>query len=288
MIKTFSEYTRINKDKPIVFGPWAGELGWELPRWIPACRFLSKDHSGKKYAIGPRGHGFMYEFVDEYIQFDKDFTYDPCMFRIKPETSDVDKFEHYENLANKLGTAIHPVIVRANAEYRIIAKKYTGTMHDKIKELTGKPIICIFPRQRSHVPQRNWALNKWIQLVASLCNNDYAVMSFGGPEDKKLGYRHPQFFDFTEYNKDDQIDLCISALNLAKLGVAIQSGGFYLSLYSCEKSLMLGLKKYVKRVEANNITRSNYKFIEHDNLNFDPTHVLRHIVSYANLCSNGI
>ncbi len=281
------EYERLIKEcaqaESIVFGPWPGELGWELPRWIPTCRFIAKQCKGKKYAIGPRGHGFLYEFVDEYIPFDKDFIYDPCMHRVKPLTTNMGKLKEYEELANKLGKQVHPALVRAKAEYRIIGKRYTGTLQEKVKSLTNKPIICIFPRQRTHDAYRNWAMSKWVQVVATLCKRDYAVISFGGPEDKKLGYEHQNFFDFTEYNEEDQINLCVSALNLAKMGVAIQSGGFYLSLYACDKSMMFGLVKYVNRVRINNIIKSNYQFIANKEINFSAEHALRHIISYGNL-----
>jgi ADP-heptose:LPS heptosyltransferase len=258
----------------IVFGPWAGEFGWELARWIPACRHIASNHSGKKYAIGPRGHGILYEFVDEYIPFDRDFKYVPLMFTVKDGKLGLRK---YQEKAESLGRVIKPTLVRAQQRFKTIGKVYQGTMVDNIKAMTSKPIICVFPRQRAHDAYRNWSTDKWVQAIKLLCEAGNAVFAFGGPEDKALQYHHNNFYDLIEYNEEDELDMCISALNMARAGVAIQSGGFYVSLYSCRHTIIFGIERYIKRVRQENITNSSYDYVKCKNFSFSPAFVVNRV-----------
>lgn len=260
----------------IVFGPWAGEFGWELARWVPACRYIASNHVGKKYAIGPRGHGVLYEFVDEYIPFDKNFTYIPLMFR--PTKCDQRLFNLYRSRAERLGRVIDPTLVRPKKHFRMEGKVYTGTQHKRIQDTTDLPIICVFPRQREHDVYRNWPIDNWIHTIALFCRAGYAVMAFGGPEDKRLDFEHKNYYDFIEYNEEDELDLCISALNLAQVGVTIQSGGFYASLYSCKYTIIFGIDRYVERVKKENITRSKYDYVVCKDFTFNTQFVVRKVI----------
>jgi len=137
--------------------------------------------------------------------------------------------------------------------------------------------MCVFPRQRAHDAYRNWPISKWVQTIKFFCDAGFAVMSFGGPEDKRLDYENDNYFDFIEYDKDDELDLCVSALNLAEIGVTIQSGGFYVSLFSCKNTLIFGIERYVKRVKEENILNANYEYIVCKDFQFNPKHVIRHV-----------
>lgn len=265
----------------LVFGPWMGEFGWELARWNPACRWIAEQHPNeKKYAIGPRGHGVIYEFVDEYYDFDEDFKYYPNM---QSAAYDDKKFDKYIKLMKSLGKQVSPAIVGFNRKFELSAIRFNGTKKDLIHKLVeGRSLICLFPRQRSHMSNRNWPIEKWVNVAKHYCRRGYHVMAFGGPEDNALPFKHKYYTDFIGYRESDELNIAISALNLCKLSIAIQSGGIYLGLYAANKSLSFGLKMHVNRLKSENHLHSRYEYVVVDNYKFGPQFMIAKAAKYLN------
>jgi len=264
------------ENKPIVFGPWVGEFAWELVRWNPACRAIASKSNAKKYAIGPTGHKVIYEFVDEYIDFDESFKYISNMNNCVPITpNDANLFKSYNEMASKLGEVVWPSLVAAGRTFDYMPKPYVGTRLDYISQIIrGKPLICVFPRQRRHQPQRNWPITNWVEIIKYYCDRGYHVMAFGGPEDNKLPLSHESFTDFVGYRKRDELDIAISALNKSVLCVAIQSGGISLGLYAASKTIAFGIPLYTNRVKAENFFNAQYEYVIVENFAFKPEIVI--------------
>lgn len=245
----------------VVFGPWFGEFGWELARWNPACRYLAntlyKNHH--KIVIAPMGHKIIYEFADEYIDI-SGVKYIPNMAQAAHK--DRNHLKYWQIVKQNKGCVnVKGSVVNAGKKFNISAKKFEGTLKDKIKNVAGgKKILVFFPRQRVLNPQRNWPIDKWIALIKHYCQKDYHVFTFGGPEDKPLKFSHPNYTDYVAYDNVDELDLCISALNLAECGVAIQSGGIYISLYSCPKTVSFGIELHRNRLKGENHLNSKYGY----------------------------
>jgi len=257
---------------PTVFGPWTGEFGWELARWNPACRYVASKTPGKKYAIGPIGHNIIYEFVDQYIEFDPSFDYIPCMNRCSPKTPhDTEMLQEYNKMAAKLGNVISSALVGAGKQFTPLQKKYIGTETDYIKSIINdRQLICIFPRQRKHDQRRNWPIENWIKVVQYYCTKGYHVMAFGGPEDSKLPISHPFFTDLIEYRKSNELNIAITALNHSAMSIAIQSGGIYLGLYAGNISIAFGVAEHTNRLKSEDYLKSRYKYVVVKDYTFNP------------------
>lgn len=52
--------------KRLYFGPWCGELGWEVMWAIPVVRKIARDFDHTT-VCGPEGHGCLWDFAHEYI-----------------------------------------------------------------------------------------------------------------------------------------------------------------------------------------------------------------------------
>jgi ADP-heptose:LPS heptosyltransferase len=243
-------------DKTVVFGPWFGEFGWELPRWNPACRYLAntKYKDWHKIVVGPKGHKIIYEFADEYVDIE-DVEYVSNMYFADFKKGDPKKYklEGDEN--------VRAVLVDVKNQFKIEAKRFQGTKCDELRDRIKRKIIVIFPRQRSLNPQRNWGRGNWTNLAKHYINSGYHVMSFGGPEDEPLNLQHSEYTSFMGYNGSDELDYCISALNIAECGVAIQSGGIYISMYSCKRTAAFGIELHRKRLAGEDYLKSNYRYI---------------------------
>lgn len=179
--------------RKIIFGPFVGEITWELLRWCSYVKRYTRENPHKEITISTRKHN-----VDLYS----------TATRVKCDTFDVDhgydsKYsvpDGYDNVP--LRPFVENEIDRLQKRYKDYVVINPTTMGNKWKKfltddvsyanqhmfLPGinnqyvingilenhrlKRIITLFPRHRKHTAEGNWGEQNWINFVNRLTKTD--------------------------------------------------------------------------------------------------------------------
>lgn len=246
-------------------GPWVGELGVALIRWIPYLRWL-KQNNQNVYFIAGSYENFMYlysDFVDEYwvlpekyanIFLNRETSYNYGTFHELLENisyrehatrkrftipfeehclialSWLKKIEKRDFLAVKL-------IVSLANEGRIFFY-YTATTNLKIKaikmlqekdiDLKKDKIICILPRLRKLQPERSWTVAFYKNLLNKISSEiqNIAIIVLGSQNHEyPLQYFVGNGKVINIVGETNSLDLQIAFWNLADAATGPLSGG---------------------------------------------------------------
>ncbi len=191
----------IFRSRVIFFGPFVGELGWELFRWSGFIRWFKQKHPNKKIIVATRSgrEDLYYGVADKIHTFDIPGDYKsrkPNMYRMDglPEPE-------YQKLLNGFtaqhrnalvveaprGTNNRNVFRRNLQNFRIAPHPdNTALIRNLTKKKGSKKIISISPRKRTDlVPggrmhTRNWAAGHWEELFELISeSNEYLGIVLG-------------------------------------------------------------------------------------------------------------
>lgn len=175
--------------RPVIFGPWTGEFGWELCFWQGRVRRLCNTtyRNYKKIAISYPGHDVLYDKVDQFIPLPEFFvdtvrnkttiqcmggthgspqTYAHLMQWVRDMSGIVVDYNHQE----------FPTNINHRLQDQDLTRLTSGS-----PRYMG-PMICLLPRHRPHEQFRNWSTEKWIALAEMLVRDGFRVIVMGSNE----------------------------------------------------------------------------------------------------------
>ena len=274
----------------VFFGPFIGELGWELSRWQGFCRFRTeKEFKDKEIIVAsfpgraPLYWGIATRFIPLPDWF-LDFGYD------------VDSYEsvgmspsEYGRLLNYFRQFYDPSTTKEIRTPRGCTFLLTSFYQQKINKLISsdnaiqkrdslvgeRPYVVISARGRSRSSFRNWPEEYWEALCYSILTTypDLLLVIVGAPNGsflKRFGGDRVVNAIFTP--KEESIDLSIAFFEKAVCSITSQSGSTHLSLQSLCPSLILGHERQRHAVDENYL-KAPVMFVETKNYDVNPKFV---------------
>jgi hypothetical protein len=179
------------KNSAIVFGPWAGEFGWELFAWQAHCRAISRKYDFCIMISRP-GNSYLYsDFCDLYVPYEPDASGVADSHMNSAITNfNVQEFlgatVSHEILANHEWHWIPPVKIghppydhwRAPVEVQGAGKIVPEYKLYRGDSNTATVDILIHARHRKIREIDNWKEEKWEYVVSEL-NKEYTVACIG-------------------------------------------------------------------------------------------------------------
>jgi hypothetical protein len=229
-------HNNIKKVDHVIYGPWVGELGWELFGCQGYLRKLREDYTHIKsfHIISRTGRSFLYEdFCDSYIEFDcpgHNITGALCL-DWKPDKQIIPSVTKSLGLDNYLYIPTQHFLVDYHAvgpgrEERL--EKFLGSQKFIKYENNNKKDksydVLIHARHSFHhnTGKKNWPKEKWDELSTYLVNKGYIIAATGS---KKGAYLPKHCDDLRGIDLSEDI----SYLNQCKLFVSTCSGPAHLA-----------------------------------------------------------
>ena len=241
----------LEKKDEIIFGPFLGELGWEIMRWSAFVRMFAKKHPKKRIIVSTRYdrrdlyHGVTNEF--DLFNIENDYSsFAPNCYASTPIISQ-DLFNTMtEDLKAKYPKAymFEPYAYTCKRDIfdfsymdfdfqekdnnRIIIEQILKT-HSK-----GKIPIVLCSRNRIDMQFRNWGAHNWKTLCDMIQNQDkYFVFVSGKTPSYYKSVDRTSFINLEDLVSTELdtslIGLTISAIRHSKLTIGVQTGTIILS-----------------------------------------------------------
>lgn len=255
----------------LLAGPWVGEFGWELFCWQGFIRKKSKNYD-KTIVIGRPGHKFLYEdFCDEYIEFDPEgFKTDSWRCSdCKTAYSIVKNTEHTDYIDGNFDIGFRYTDNHFMDFKGLFKNEQEFVKYDSKTSELGFDVI-LHCRNKSTGSDRNWDLNKWIELY-KLLPKDLKVACIGNSE----AYHVEGTYDL---RNTPLLDL-VSIMNNSKIIVGPSSGPMHLAS-------LCGLKHLVWSTDHNRLRytkiwnpfNTDVVFYSDENWNPSPKNIKRIII----------
>lgn len=243
----------LKKKDNIVFGPFIGELGWEILRWSGFVRWYKKTNPEKNIVVSTRSdrYDLYHNSVDDIDLFriENDYVnYTPNCYKC-------------DTLPDKMyDLIIHGINKKYPGYYIFDPKKFACnrnmfnfqemdfnyTPHEDnskiirkvVKENLNKKIITISSRHREdskRTSKRNWGLNNWEELYNFLnITNKYLVFVAGvSPTYHKARSVYNNLINLEDYKSNvnliSDIGLTIEAIKQSDMVIGTQSAAILLS-----------------------------------------------------------
>jgi hypothetical protein len=255
-----------------IFGPFIGELGWELFRWSGYVKWFKHKHKNAKNIVSTRKSrkDIYHGYCDEMLLFDIDGDYSiftPNMYRLDNDTLDNDTYvlkRLQDDLAQYDAKIIHPpygshdkhIYDNHNLmEFKTI--EHTKEYIESLIEPKRIPIM-ISPRHRTDLKTnnpRNWNVEYWEEFFNKLSNYDKLQIIIAG--DKESTYIPLNKNDYIILHEHcisgihSNIGITIEAIKLCKCVIGQQSAIPILSNYLKTPTIMWGDQKYRHSVVEN-------------------------------------
>ena len=273
----------INHDK-ILFGPFTGELGWEIMRWSGIVKKTKIDYPHKKIVVcsRPDRYDLYHGFIDEFVPLN--------VSNEIPDGYFARNIPNYNDIILELRNLYSDYIIlesspygfcRTVFEFKDMIFEFTPRDENKkiILKLLGsntKPVLVLAPRHRTDINVRNWGEEKWGILYKELYNmNKYKIFIAGKSPSiirPSEGYGFICLEDFVESNAS-LIGLSIEAIKVSKMTVGSQSSIPLLSLLLRTPAIMWGNQKQRHSVDEN-ITKTKCTFFDDDYYSVSPEIIL--------------
>ena len=256
--------------KVLFVGPWVGEFGWELCRWQAGIRKLVRERYPNHTIVvaGDAGHQPLYEHAHEFWAVPS-FVYGQNLTRECQRLLPQDKGRRVMTclkrvLAEELVELDSPV--EFVTPQRFFPKDQINVELDPsqaalaeceylVEQRGLKKWVCLFPRQRRHLPEKNWPVEAWGKLMESIVQQfKCGVVVMGREEDSAQIERDEKWYLSTVRTPPERrLDLNIAFLRGAFASVGSESGGPFLSLMCGCPAFVMGGPDYEKRyvVEEN-------------------------------------
>jgi hypothetical protein len=295
-------FNSIYKSNSILFGPFVGELGWELFRWSGFIRWLKNKYPTKEIIVLTRKgrEDLYYNIANKIYSFsiEGDYKkYQPNMYRL-------DKFSEREyNILLHTYTKNHPgsLVVETPLKsnnrnfFKIQIQNYNFSTHpdnksliNKIIEKHGKNkiIISLSPRERTDITSgkvhnRNWYPGYWKSLM-DMINSSNKFLGFihgSSPTFIRPNVNSSNLFvleDCSNHLNTTNIGLSIEAIKASSLTVGQHSAIPLLSNYMKTPTLMWGQDK-TRHTVLENPYRTPCLFIDDNNFNVESEKIFSYI-----------
>lgn len=229
-------HNNIEKVEHVIYGPWVGELGWELFGCQGYLRKLREDYTHIKsfHIISRTGRSFLYEdFCDSYIEYDcpgHNITGALCL-DWKPDKQIIPSVTKSLGLDNYLYIPTQHFLVDYHAagpgrEERL--EKFLGSqkfIKYENNNMEDKPFdILIHARHSFHhnTGEKNWPIEKWNTVCNYLKNKGYSLAAIGSKEGAHLP-------EECEDLRNIDLENVVSYLNYSKMLVSCCSGPAHLA-----------------------------------------------------------
>ncbi len=225
----------------LLAGPYVGEFGWELFCWQAYVRKQSKKFD-KTIVVGrPTNEALYSDFCDEYIKFDPEsFKTNAYMcYEAKSANHIINKIPHTHYLSGNfnIGMHYHGYLIDSKGWFKNeqIFHKYNFNTSSK------KYDIIFHCRNKSTGDERNWSIDKWIELK-KLLSDKLKIACIGNVE--------AFYIDGTDDLRNIDLKELISIMNNSKIIVGPSSGPMHLATLSGLKHLVwttdFNISRYTK------------------------------------------
>lgn len=247
LVNIKAELTSKNK---IIFGPFLGELGWEIMRWSGFVRKYKKDNPEKQILVATRESSFdlyygifssteilCYKIEEDYGK------YSPNCYggkgldqaellnyknKLQSRYPDYYIFSPFEFGCNKRLVSFNDM----DFNYSPVEDNVTQ-IESVIKKHPKKIPIAFASRDRQDMSSRNWGKGRWLSLMKELNGTDrYLIFNLG----KSPGYVKAPDIMRNVINVEDigneytsNIGLSIEAIKFSKMTIGSQSALIHLS-----------------------------------------------------------
>jgi len=283
----------ISENDKIAFGPFIGELGWELYRWCGFVRWVKNTYYDKKiYAITRSERIDLYSNnVDDIIPFDIDgdyHKYRPNMYRLD-YFSPSDFKNLFKIITDVIDNDIH-IIKTINTPNRNIfdfdkmdfnfkpRANNKGIIYNILnkKKYINKIPIVISPRHRIDLEkgkERNWREDYWNDLFELIEKSEKFICFIPGlsgsilkPDESLESFIILEDYLFPQH-ETSLIGLTIEAIKASKLTIGQQSAIPILSNYLKIPTLMWGHEKH-RHLVLENPFKTQCDFYEEKTLSY--------------------
>lgn len=268
--KTFS-FSPLKENEKIVFGPFIGELGWEITRWCGFVRWFKTRNLKKRIVAVTRSDrvDLYHKYVDNIMTFDIEGDYS----KYRPNMYKLDFFpeENYQKLLNEVKTNFKDYYIASPPRFTNNRQIFNLEMTDFnflpresnisiitsiLKANQGRIPIVISPRNREDLGEdvkriRNWKKEFWYELFDLIENTGRYLCfivgkspSYVRPDKDKKSFVILEDFMLSTIKNISLIGLTIQAIMISKMTLGQQSSIPVLSNYLKIPTIMWGDEKH--------------------------------------------
>lgn len=244
----------------ILFGPFCGEIGWELCYWQAHGRWLKQQLPDYKFYVStfPGRQSFYLDYADRIIFHAKRFTELICVLDcysggVERETylKYTDKLLDKHGAYSAITTPMHEgrfYIPRDKMIFKKFRVNHAVLPFFEIKS----PCVMLFPRHRGD--DRDWGEKKWEALADRFVDNGFGIVIAGIKRQSCLAYyEHSDVVNLVAFKANIQQSLDLTLYLMSKVFMTIGTQSFLpiLSLHQRVPSLMWGAERHRHEIELN-------------------------------------
>lgn len=304
MVEKFDINDLLKYDR-IMFGPFLGELGWEIRRWSGFVRWFKKTYPNKVVHAATRSdrEDLYYGAVDDVVTIDieGDYTkYRPNMYRLDffPPVEKKNLISAIKSTYRSFNFYEPPITLDRNY-FPLEQMDFNFTPNEDSKEIINRCVnrkfakipILISPRHRvdlegENIRVRNWKMEYWFELYDLLERTKRFVVLVAGKTPsyiRPIEGKHKSFIILEDLIRPTErtslIGLTIEAIKNVKVTVGQQSSIPVLSNLLGTPTLMWGDEDHRHKVLENPFNTKCWFFKELDaNYKTDPKLICSKII----------
>jgi len=232
----------------IIFGPFIGELGWEIYRWSGFVRRYKKLNPHKRIIVCTRENrqDLYNDAVDgiEVFSIEGDYsTYRPDCYKCNITDNMYNRIMYSLKDRHPNAFIFEPRVY--NSHRRLFNQEdmdydYTprstnaSTIKDILNISESNMIPLVIPtRHRPDMAHRNWGVDNWKTLFQLINNSNQFVCFICGTGDSYYKPSYPHMYALEDFVREDSgvssIGLTIEAMNRSKLTAGPQTASIILS-----------------------------------------------------------
>lgn len=242
------ELSALDKFKTIIFGPFIGQLQWELLNWCGFIRWYKLNNPDKTIIVSTRqDRADLYtDVVDDLVLFNIDKDY------IEKSPNGYDCFgfsiDSYNQLKNHLlhtykkSFIFEPKLYQNNEN--IFSKKEMNfefkpnkvnkqIIHNILEKNKDRIPITFCTRNRNDSPYKNWGSARWRYLFEPIERSGRFICFVSGIQGSYYTSQNPNFYNLDDYSNSEinttPIGLSIEAMKSSRLTVGANCSGIILS-----------------------------------------------------------
>jgi hypothetical protein len=285
----------------IVFGPFIGELGWEIFRWSGWVRWYKENRPEKEVIVFTReSRSDLYEGCVNAIEV---FQIEGDYLKYQPDCYDCTMPSNmYEFLINSVKDKYPKAIIFEPRKFKTNKGVFDSShsnyaytpnpANDKMIEdliLTSKdkeriPIV-LSSRERKDMAFRNWGNHNWKNLINMLENSDNFIVFVAGQSPSYFRAESKRYmFNLEDFVSSETqttlIGLTIAAIKRSKLTIGPQTANIILSNLLKTPTLFWG-HEIRRHAEKENPYKTVSRGLLDRNYSIDPIIIFREIVKLA-------
>jgi hypothetical protein len=279
--------TDLKTKNNILFGPFVGEVGWEIFRWSGFVRKYKSDHPNKKIIVCSRNdmydlyNGYIDEFVPLEIQNEKPDCYLARNLQNHDEIlkSLTEKYPNYYILNPSQFGLNRNVFGVSDMSFELTPREKNIAIIESIVFGINKSILVIAPRHRQDETKRNWGVDRWMKFYELIFKSkEYFTIIAGKSPSFVVPPKNYGFYILEEFVDDQSslIGLTTEAIKRSKLTIGSQSSIPQLSLLLKTPVISWGNQKRRHSIDEN-IMRTKCVFFDDPKYTIDPSIIFQEV-----------